>query len=163
MNEILLTVIITLLAHSLIGTVVYIITNENDDFIAYYGVGIVGWVFSGFCYIVRLIKRWWFNHDKRSIFEDENGNRFYCDVKYADDFSWHYKKMVRRYATKDEWEDLTPFTKEQIELAQRNCDRCKYNDSCTFDFDMWKESLDKIKCKHDKFGVVTEFDKFERK
>ena len=37
MNTILLTVIITLLAHSLIGTIVYIVTNENDEFIAYYG------------------------------------------------------------------------------------------------------------------------------
>ena len=48
-----------------------------------------------------------------------------------------------------------------VELAQRNCDRCKHDGSCTFD--MWKASLDKIKCKHDNFGTVTEFDKFERK
>ena len=115
---------------------------------------------SGFCYIVRLIKRWWFNHDKRSIFEDENGNRFYCEVKYANDFNWHYD-MVKRYATKDEWQDLTSFTKEQIEFAQRNCHRCKHDGSCTFD--MWRASLDKIKCKHDNFGTVTEFDKFEKK
>ena len=55
MNEILLTVIITLLVHSLIGTVIYMMTNENEEFIAYYGLGIVGCLFSGFCYIVRLI------------------------------------------------------------------------------------------------------------
>lgn len=69
--------------------------------------------------------------------------------------------MVKRYATKDEWQDLIPFTKEQIEFAGRNCDRCKHDGSCTFD--MWRASLDKIKCKHDNFGTVTEFDKFERK
>ena len=69
--------------------------------------------------------------------------------------------MIKRYATKDEWKDLTPFTKEQIELAQRNCDKCKYDGSCTFD--MWRASLDKIKCKHDNFGTVTEFGKFEKK
>ena len=161
MNTILLTTIITLLVYWLIGTIVYIATDENDKFAAYYAIGIIGLIVSGFCYIVRLIKRWWFNHDKRSIFEDENGNRFYCGVKYAEDFCWHYKKMVKRYATKDEWKDLTPFTKEQIELAQRNCDRCKHDGSCTFD--MWRASLDKIKCKHDNFGTVTEFDKFEKK
>ena len=74
--------------------------------------------------------------------------------------NWNYD-MVKRYATKDKWQDLAPFTKEQIELAQRNCDRCKHDGSCTFD--MWRASLDKIKCKHDNFGTVTEFDKFERK
>ena len=81
-------------------------------------------------------------------------------MKYADDFSWHYD-MIKRYATKDEWQDLIPFTKEQIELAQRNCNRCKHDGSCTFD--MWRVSLDRIMCKHDNFGTVTEFDKFERK
>lgn len=161
MNTILLTTIITLLVYWLIGIIVYIATDENDKFAAYYAIGIIGLIVSGFCYIVRLIKRWWFNHDKRSIFEDENGNRFYCEVKYANDFNWHYNKMIKRYATKDEWQDLTPFTKEQIEFAQRNCDRCKHDGSCTFD--MWRASLDKIKCKHDNFGTVTEFDKFERK
>ncbi len=80
-NEILLTVIITLLVHSLIGTVVYMITNEDDEFIAYYGLGIVGCLLSGFFYIVSFVKRWWHNHDKRSIFEDKDGNRFYCEVK----------------------------------------------------------------------------------
>ena len=160
MNTILLTTIITLLVYWLIGTIVYIATDDNYKFAAYYTIGIIGLIVSGFCYIVRLIKRWWFNHDKRSIFEDENGNRFYCEVKYANDFNWHYD-MVKRYATKDEWQNLTPFTKEQIKLAQRNCDRCKHDGSCTFD--MWRASLDKIKCKHDNFGTVTEFDKFERK
>lgn len=114
--EVLLIVIVTLLIHSLIGTIIYIATNENDDFAAYYAIGIIGLIVSGFLYLVRHIKRWCFYHNKRSIFEDENGNKFYCEVKYADDFSWHYD-MVKRYAIKDEWQDLTPFTKEQIELA----------------------------------------------
>ena len=160
MNEILLTVIITLLVHSLIGTVIYIATGESEKFIVYYGLGIVGYTVSAFCYLVRRINKWWINHDKRSIFEDENGNRFYCEVKYAKDFRWHYGKMVKRYATKDEWKDLTPFTKEQIELAQRNCDRCKHNWTCTFDAYI---GSDKVRCKHDVNGVVTEFDKFEKK
>ena len=29
--------------------------------------------------------------------------------------------------------------------------------------DMWRASFNKIKCKHDNFGTVTEFDKFKRK
>ena len=160
MNEIVLTIVLTLLVHSLIGTIIYIVTNENDDFAVYYATGIIGWIVSGLFYLIRCINRWRFYHDKRSIFEDESGNKFYCEVKYADDFNWHYD-MIKRYAAKDEWQDLTPFTKEQIEVAQRNCDRCKHDGSCAFD--MWRVSLDKIRCKHDNFGTVTEFDKFERK
>ena len=109
MNEIVFTIILTLIVHSLIGTVIYIATNENDDFATCYTVGIIGWIVYGFFYLVRLIKRWRFNHNKRSIFKDENDNKFYCKVKYTNDFSWHYD-MVKRYATKDEWQDLTPFT-----------------------------------------------------
>lgn len=30
MNEIVLTIILTLLIHSLVGTIIYIATNEND-------------------------------------------------------------------------------------------------------------------------------------
>ena len=85
---------------------------------------------------------------------DENGERFYCKTKYTNDFIYYYK-MVDRYATKDEWQDLKPFTKEQIKSVQRNCRRCKHHNSC--DYNIW------VKCKHDEFGVVTEFDKFERR
>ena len=42
MNEIVLTIILTLLVHSLIGTIIYIVTNENDDFAVYYAIGIIG-------------------------------------------------------------------------------------------------------------------------
>ena len=44
--KILLIVIITLLVHSLIGTIIYIATNEDDDFAAYYAIGIIGWIVS---------------------------------------------------------------------------------------------------------------------
>lgn len=162
MSPILLTVIIILLIHSLIGTILYIATNENDEVITYYGIGVIGCVLASFFAIGRRISKWWKYHDKRSIFEDEDGNKFYCNPKYAKDFEWHYaNELVKRYATKDEWKDLKPATKEQIGTAQKNCDNCKHDGRCTFD--MYRASLDRIRCKHDMFGVVTEFDKFEKK
>ena len=95
MNEIILTIVLTLLVYSLTGTIIYIATNENDDFAVYYAIGVVGLVVSGFFYLIRRINRWRFYHDKRSIFEDESGNKFYCEVKYADDFNWHYDMKKR--------------------------------------------------------------------
>lgn len=123
-NKILVIIFLTLMIHSFIGTIIFILTNENKNFAVYYGLGIVGILISGFFYIARFIKKWCKNYNKRSIFEDENGNKFYCKVKYANDFCC-YEKMVKLYATKDEWKDLTPFSKEQIELAKINCERYK--------------------------------------
>lgn len=160
MKTIVLIVIITLVAHSVIGTVLYILTNENEDFIIGYGIGIIGVGLIGLLTIKRKLDAWCKYKNKRSIFTDEDGNKYYCEIKYARDFDWHYD-IVKKYADKDEWENLLPFTKEQIEFAKRNCDRCKYQDDCTFD--MFRKSLDNIKCEHDIFGCVTKFDKFEKK
>lgn len=158
MKMIILTVIITLVVHSVIGTALYILTNENEDFIIGYGIGIVGMSLCGLLTVKRKFDIWYKYKDKRSIFEDEDGSKYYCEIKYAKDFDWHYD-VVKRYADKVEWENLTPFTKEQIEFAKRNCDRCKYQDDCTFD--MFRKSLDRVRCEHDVYGYVTKFDKFE--
>lgn len=53
---VLLTVIITLFIHSLIGTIVFIATGQNDDFARFYATGIVGLIAIGFCSIVRKIR-----------------------------------------------------------------------------------------------------------
>ena len=157
MNQILLTIILTLLIHSFIGTVVYIATNENDDFSAYYGRGVIGLVLEFFFVIIGRIIKWFKYRNKRSIFEDENGNK---SVKYANGFNWYYD-IVKRHATKDEWKNLKSLTKEQIENAQKHCGRYRYDKDCTFD--MYRASLDRIRCKHDMLGQVIEFDKFEKK
>lgn len=52
----LLTVIITLLVYSLIGTIVFILTDENEDFARWYAIGIIGLIIAGGCYLLnRLI------------------------------------------------------------------------------------------------------------
>ena len=155
-----LIVLITLLIYSALALISYWLSKENDNVLEIFGMGIIGWVLMLLFQIIKLISKYFRYRHKRSIFEDENGDRFYCKTEYANDFNWHYK-MIKRYAPKDQWQDLVPFTKEQIKLAQRNCDRCKHDKDCTFD--MWRVSLDKVRCKHDEFGTVTEFDKFERK
>lgn len=154
MNEIILTIILTLLIHSLIGTIIFIITKKDEEFAIFYAIGIIGWIIVGLYCIAKVFKRWLNYHNKRSIFEDENGERFYCKTKYTNDFIYYYE-MVDRYATKDEWQDLKPFTKEQIKSVQRNCRRCKHHNSC--DYNIW------VRCEHDESGTVIEFDKFERR
>lgn len=163
-NEVLLTVIVVLLIHSLIGTILVIATKEDESVAIYYAVGVIGLVVSLLCWIVRRIIHWSKYHDKRSIFKnEETGEQYWCKTKDTDDINGWVSgyEIVKRYAPKDEWSVLEPFSKEFIKKSKCNCDNCKYDKDCTFD--MYRASLDKIKCKHDVFGVVTEFDKFEKK
>lgn len=157
-------VIISLSVHSLIGTVLFFITKENEEVAVYYAIGFIGWVIALLSWIARRIKHWNKYHDKRSIFKnEETGEQYWCKLKDTNDINnWcEGYELVKRYAPKFEWEILEPFSKEFLEKIKRNCDNCMYEKDCTFD--MYRASLDRIKCKHNVFGEVTEFDKFEKK
>ena len=154
--------IITLSIQSLIGTVLAIATREDEDFTTYYAVGFIGWIVSLFCLIVRRIIHWNKYHDKRSIFKnEETGKQYWCRLKDTNDITWvKGYKLVKRYAPKSEWCSLDTFDKSFIENSKCNCEHCKYDESCTFSY--YGEGQDKIRCKHDEYGTVTEFDKFEK-
>lgn len=164
MNAILLTVFITLLVHSLIGVIIYIASGENESTTSIWAIGIIGWIALGFFTVVMKIQKLIKHYTKRAIVEnEETGIQYWCYSKDVDDL-WHWRdgwKVIGRYMTKDEWQYLSYVGDDIIQDSKRNCSNCKYEDECTFD--MWRASLDKIKCKHDVTGVVTEFDKFEKK
>lgn len=155
--------IITLSIQSLIGTVLVIVTREDEAVATYYAVGFVGLIVSLFCWVIRRIMKWNKYHDKRSIFKnEETGKQYWCRLKDTNDIDWvKGYRLVKRYAPKSEWCSLDTFDKNFIENSKRNCDHCKYDESCTFDY--YGEVPDKIRCKHDERGIVTEFDKFEKK
>ena len=66
-------------------------------------------------------------------------------------------KLLVRYAPKEKWEGLPEFSKEFIENSKRNCDHCKHDKSCICEF-----PYAYIRCEHDVYGMVIEFDKFEK-
>lgn len=153
-------VLITLVAYSLISTIVYLIT-DNEDIVIAFGLGIVGLTLSGTMKIIHKIKNLFKYHiGKRSIFEEEDsGNKYRCRTSNTDDILWGSGyKLVKRYASKGEWTDIPDFSKEFIENSKRNCDRCKYDKECS-----GEHSNENIKCKHDEYGRVLEFDKFVKK
>ena len=150
-------IILTLLIYSVLAVAIYFISGENDDVLVYFGMGIAGWALLILFQIIASIQRLIKYYDKRSIFKEEStGNKYVCHLKDTDDIYCWTKgyKLVKRYAPKSEWKDLPYFDKEFIDRSKRNCDNCKHDRVCA-------HGGAYVKCKHDEYGTVTEFDKFE--
>ena len=152
------TVLGTLIAYSLIAVIVYYISKENDDVLAFFGMGIIGWILLFiFDFIIKPIGNFIRHYNKRSIFQKENTDEKYiCNLKDTDDINYWVGgyKLIRRYAPKSEWQGLPYFDKEFIANSKINCSHCKYDDEC---------ERYEPKCTHDYFWKVLEFDEFERK
>lgn len=159
--EVFYIVLITLVAYSLIGTISYIITKDNEDVAIAFGLGIIGLSLSAILKVVRkIINEFKYHINKRSIFEQTStGNKYKCKVKDANDVEWvSGYKMLKRYATKSEWFSVPDFSKEFILNSKKNCDNCKHDKECICGY-----PYDKVRCKHNEWGAVLEFDKFESK
>lgn len=150
-------IIATLLVYSAVATAAYIATKENEEVLCAFGLGIVGLTLIGIMEIIRkVLFQIRYRIGKRSIFVEEATHKNYkCNPKYADDINgWNSGyRLVKRYATKGECKNIPDFSKEFIEKALRNCDHCKYYYEC---------QRHEPKCRHDGFGMVLEFDKFEK-
>ena len=153
-------ILLTLIVYSLVATIVFIITKENEDVAIVFGLGVVGLVLVGVSKVIhKIINKFKYHIGKRSIFiEESTGKKYKCKVKDSQDIGWvSGYKIVRRYAEKSEWRDIPDFSKEFISNSKINCDNCKYDNECD-QFPYYK-----VKCKHDEYGRVLEFDKFECK
>lgn len=153
-------VLITLVVYSLISTIVYVITKGNEDVFFAFGLGITGLIMLGImkaiCKVRDLFK---YRIGKRSIFEEEGtGNKYKCKLKDTKDVQYWTScyKLIKRYATKSEWVGIPDFSEEFMENSKKNCDHCKHDNECQ------REPYTRVKCKHDEYGCVIEFDKFEK-
>ena len=153
-------IILTLLIYSIIPTILYIITGErNEDILICFGFGIFGLTLLLLCKTTRSIYKHIKNNTQRSIFKDESGALYKCKLKYTNNLMWNSSyKIVKRYASKSEWTNLPDVPTNIIEESKKNCDNCKYDKECVCEF-----PYNKVKCKHDNFGKVIEFDKFKEK
>lgn len=155
----LIVVLATIVIYSVVSTIVIEICNENDNVIAAFGFGVFGLLCIGACKIINKVNRYFkYHYNKRSIFKNKtNGKMYVCHVKDCNDVNWNENyHLVKRYAKKAEWLDLPKLDNNVLEVCRRNCDNCKYDRKCS-------QGSYAIKCKHDEFGTVTEFDKFVKK
>ena len=159
--NVLAIVFITLIVYSLISYSVFLLSNENEDVLCFFGMGITGWVIFGLYYIVGRISNYFkYHHNKRSVLlEESTNNKYICKVKDADDI-FHWIKgyvLIKRYADKLEWKDIPYFSEEFVKKSKMNCNHCKHDKECVCEF-----PYNQIKCIHDRYGTVLEFDKFEK-
>lgn len=153
-------IILTLVIYSIITTVIAEIAyaHENEDVVNLCAYGIAGCSLMLALYIIYRIKYFKFHYNKRSIFTDENGNKFACHTKDTNDVVWNPNYLlVKRYADKSEWVGLPLISDDALEKCRINCNHCKFNDCCVNDAGTGS------RCKHNDLGGIIEFDKFEKK
>lgn len=155
-------IILTLIGYSTISVLLYFLFGENEDILFIFGLGIVGCILSGILLLVTKFTTLFKYHlGKRSIFKENGTGKLYiCKVKDAEEIRLWIQgyHLIKRYALKTEWKDLPYLPSEVVERSKINCDHCKYDNECK---DKWP--YDTIKCKHDGFGMILEFDKFEKR
>lgn len=162
--DILHIVLNTLVIYSWAATMLYFFTKENEDVLIFFGLGIVGLLTLAAINIISKIKSFFkYRYHKYSIFEEiSTGNKYKCKSKHSKDIDWLPEyKILKRYVTKKVYEDLYKnvpnLPKEVIRRSKINCDNCKYN---TTEYCLRTNG---IKCKHDEYDEILEFDKFEPK
>lgn len=148
MENTILLIIVTLSIYSLIATITFILTNENDNIAIMFGLGIFGWLLISFCWIIRKIISWNKYHNKRSIIQiEKTGEQKWCNLKDTNDiYAWHEGyKLIKRYAEKDEWSILKTFDKDFILNCKVNCDNCIHDGKeCDSDGKMLCEDMNKF-------------------
>ena len=107
--EVFKVAILTLVIYSLISTILFIITKEDEDVLCVFGLGICGWILWAVLRVIRkIIKYFKYSMGKRTIVQDVNTNKLY-KTKSKDFIAIlesNQYKIVKRYATKSEWKDL---------------------------------------------------------
>lgn len=114
MTTIITTIIITLVAHSAIGCVLYLATKNNEEILAFWGGGILCAISNGIAAIIYLIRKATHKKFFKALLVDKNGKLYYCESKQADDIRFdveEYKdldlkfarEIVENYTINDGW------------------------------------------------------------
>lgn len=122
--DIFIIVLLTLVGYSLIGTVAYLISKENETVAIAFGLGVVGLTICGIAKLVRgIANKFKYHIGKCSVFVDKKtGKKFKCKVKDASAVQWTYGysyDLLRRYALRSDYADIPEFSREIIISARK--------------------------------------------
>lgn len=128
MTTIITTIIITLVAHSAIGCILFFATKQNEEVLAYWGGGILCAISNGVTAIIYGIREALHRRNFKALLVDKEGNLYYCDYKRADDFRCDLdlefaREIVDKYTINDGWRksDCNNFLDENWILSARYC------------------------------------------
>ena len=122
MMDILIIVLLTLAVYSLLGTITYFISKENETVAIAFGLGIIGLTICGIAKLVRgIANKFKYHVGKCAVFVDSRtGEKFKCKVKDANAVQWVYSyNLIRRYALRSDYADIPEFSKEIIISARK--------------------------------------------
>lgn len=153
---------------------------DEEDLFAFWTYGVFAIILLSISFLMTNIKKLYYYLFKVSIITRPIENKNLNDIKYeericrtkdANDFTWHGWNIYKRYVTLNDIKagriskvngeeilsayDIPWVTDKMLREAKINCGRCQLNDECY--------RKDTPFCKHDEYGCVTEFDKFENK
>ena len=108
MTTIITTIIITLVAHSAIGCILYLATKENEEVLAYWGAGIICVFTNAITAIIFGIRKVTHRKYFKALLVDENGKLYYCESNEADDIRCDRdlkfaREIVDKYTINDGW------------------------------------------------------------
>jgi hypothetical protein len=126
MTTIITTIIITLVAHSAIGCVLYLATKNNEEVLAFWGGGILCAISNGVTAIIYFIRKATHKKFFKALLIDEEGKLYYCESKDADDIRCDRdlrfaRAIVEKYTINDGWRksDCMKSFGEKWELSAR--------------------------------------------
>lgn len=108
MTTIITTIIITLVAHSAIGCILYLATKNNEEVLAFWGGGILCLISNGITAIIFYIRKALHKRNFKALLVDKEGNLYYCESNEADDFRCDLdlefaRETVNKHSINDGW------------------------------------------------------------
>lgn len=121
-GNVVVVVILTLVIYSIVATIAYLVSKENETVAVAFGLGIAGLTVVGLAKLVHAIRnRFKYHIGKRSIFEDaKTKQRYRCKTKDANAVSFvgDYV-LIERYANQSTWNPLPDIDKAYIQKARK--------------------------------------------
>ena len=143
-----LVIISTLIAYSLLSTLVLFLFDFDDGVAQVLAGGIIV-IIAAVIWQAKIRKDRYFRikRNKSIILDSKTGKTYWCNITDSTDIYLHHRryKLINGYVSKEIWSKYPEFDRDLIVKLKQNCDHCKqyeWDDDCnlckTDDFENFK-------------------------